>query len=274
MKFPSNRPVGHYHCIFKCLFRDLKTVTIGQFLEMEIPVSRAASASVAAASPLFGILSFLCGLMPLGCAIAYIGVEVRRRSGPFGIDGDYSEYAICYMILTIISMAIGIQTLRNRRGGCAGLVASLITLMFTAISLPSNWLDPASAARRDVQVITKAVGGFLVEDSQQHGHFPGDESQLREAEWRFRLQWLGEHPGPYARGRMRVPYKLVYMANAAGPHLSGPLGPEPSLLYCAISPDLRRLWVTATALEHEGGKAVFISDPEFPGKPLVFSSNP
>lgn len=220
---------------------------------------------------ILAIFSICCGLMPLAFALTYVGVEMRRRSGPFGIAGEYSGYAIFYLVLTLIPVALGIEAVWKQRRGGTALVLSLIIGMFAAYSFPTNYVDRARSAHGHVRGAAKDTGERMVALSEERGHFPESEAQFRETETSLRDGWSGEglNRSPYARDGQQVPYKLVYLASASGPHLPGPPGPEPSLLYCAISPDLRTLWITATALEHEGGKVIFVPDPDAPERPLA-----
>ena len=216
---------------------------------------------------ILGVFSIVCGLMPLGFALTYAGVEMRRRSGPFGITGEYSGYVIFYLVLTLIPVALGVEAVwRQRRGGTA-LVVSLIIAMFAAYSFPTNYVDRAQSAHGAVRGAAKHTGERMAALSEERGHFPESEAQFRETETSLREAWSGR--SPYARDGQQLPYKLVYLASASGPHLPDPPGPEPSLLYCAISPDLKTLWITATALEHEGGKVIFVPDPDAPERPLA-----
>ncbi len=54
----------------------------------------------------------------------------------------------------------------------------------------------------------------------------------------------------YARGRVRLRYKTLYVPNATGPHVPDPPGPAPAMIYCAVTPDLTMFWLTGTVLRH------------------------
>jgi hypothetical protein len=66
-------------------------------------------------------------------------------------------------------------------------------------------------------------------------------------------------PSRYARGGQRLPYRFVFVPGAKGPHQSAPPGDRPGILYCAVSEDGQRLWVTATGLDRAvGGSVVWL----------------
>ena len=54
---------------------------------------------------------------------------------------------------------------------------------------------------------------------------------------------------PYGRDGQRVPYQLIFVRNATGPHLQLPDSPAPAVIYMAVSSDRKHFRVTATALD-------------------------
>ena len=73
----------------------------------------------------------------------------------------------------------------------------------------------------------------------------------------------------YARDAQRLPYRLVYIGGVPGPHLPVPAGAEPGIIYCAISRDQKRYWVTGTGLDEPvAGEIVLARSFDHPG-PLV-----
>ncbi|MCI0404011.1 MAG: hypothetical protein L0212_10880 [Acidobacteria bacterium] len=173
---------------------------------------------------------------------------IRLRSGvAFYVDGNYLRSALFFILPGLAAFGIATYVLVRRQAHAAWL---LVPLLIVALSLPNLLGEVPSAlhAQRQPRAYARTASVALAAWAQKQRRFPANQSEL-EAVLTQHLGPDGRRESVYARGGQRVPYRFVYVGNSAGPHLPQPAGDTPAIIYCAVSADLKHLWVTVTVLD-------------------------
>lgn len=202
---------------------------------------------------LFGLLSlplFMFGGKFLVSAVKlHLGQPFCASSSP----GDFSAYGAIWVGMSLLVVAPSALVLLKKSVPSYWLVLPLLVLLLAAVAIPSN-MPPGyrgTIAGRAVERRMQSAATQLEKWGSEPGQLPGDESQLRSAlEPKERAE--EETPPPtnsrYQRGGQPVLYRFVLVPNAQGPRRLQPAGDQPAIIYCAISSDRKRFWLTATAL--------------------------
>lgn len=109
---------------------------------------------------------------------------------------------------------------------------------------------PIHMGRRVVEKM-EAVHHALVEWGEKEGRFPKNGAELKEATANLSME-----AGPWARGKTRLPYTIIYVANESGPHKPILPGPAPGTIYVAVSSNHRLAWLSGTRLQRLAGNRV------------------
>ncbi len=192
-----------------------------------------------------GIAGVLC-LLLLVFAARLLFIELQLHLGhPFYVDLQYLSKGMFLFTPGFIGILIVWLVVRSARTSVLWLIVPL-GIGFMGLQVPpSNYeFSAASVGRSAVATQMSEVGRTLLEWGRKNGHFPASESQFLHM-----VQQLKQQPSLYAREGQRLPYRMIYIPNAAGPHLPQPPGPEPTMIYCAVSPNLQQFWLTATVLD-------------------------
>ena len=126
------------------------------------------------------------------------------------------------------------------------LMGALATRMVPALAWATPEYNVPIHARHAVSRAMEEAYRALLESSKSSGHLPRTEKEFQNV-----VQRVGASLGAlslYARGERRLPFSFVLIQKSEGPHFPEPVGPSPAVIYCALSPDTRKLWVTGTVL--------------------------
>jgi hypothetical protein len=205
--------------------------------------------------------------------VVYLGLQflwdgLRIRFGdPFYVAHDYLARGVVWVAWGLLILALGSVAFLRRKGAVPALILGILLLLGAAIAIPST-LMPGHLARtgqQDVQSMMLRVSVTLSAWARQSGRFPASQDELDEFV-RAPAEKEGDLITRYARDGRRVPFRLVYVADAAGPHLPSPAGDQPGIIYCAVSSDRQQFWLTGTALgEAVGGEVVILPSFEQAG---------
>jgi hypothetical protein len=100
------------------------------------------------------------------------------------------------------------------------------------------------------------------------GRFPANEAEL--AQVAAKLQGPDALVGPYYRDGTVAPVRLVYVGAASGPVLAEPDAPMPAAIYCAVSADRQRFWITVAMSDREvGGHPRWLRGTDGGTQPMV-----
>ncbi len=123
---------------------------------------------------------------------------------------------------------------------------------FAAIALAGSptYDVPTHMGSRVVEQM-KAVHHALLEWGENEGRFPKDEAELQQATANIPLG-----PSPWARGKKRLPYTIIYVAEGRGPHKPALPGPAPATIYVAVSSNQQLAWISGTRLSGLAGSRV------------------
>jgi hypothetical protein len=182
---------------------------------------------------------------------------VRFGDGYY-VEFDYLRQGLWLAIPGALALAVSLYVLirRNAHGNWLAIPMSLLLVL--AIAIPGFVRNPNSEARRDVKRRAESLLAATTRWSQATARFPATEAEFHEAIQRIDREEAAR-PSRYARAGERIPFRTVFIPGAKRPHQPAPPGDQPGILYCAVSEDGRRLWLTATGLDRAvGGSVVWI----------------
>ena len=208
------------------------------------------------------IAGLLC-LLPLssGILLWFYAWQVE-----FG-QSFYSDLAPGYGIwgaVPVVTAAIALRVVgrvaANKRASVWWLFIPFVYGFFALGSIlaspPVIKANLIAIANGPVSSKASAVSDTLMEWGATNKHFPESDTQLGDV-----LKKLSQKPSLFARDGMRLPFRIIYKPNATGPYLPSSPGPEPAIIYCAVTADLRQFWLTATVLDEPVGAQIsFLKD--------------
>lgn len=185
----------------------------------------------------------------------FLWSAVKLRSGqPFYVASpdDYIAYGAFWVGLALAVLVPSAVVLLKKGAKGSWLVLPLLSLLVAAVALPSN-IPPGfrgHAAGRGVERRMERAATQLEKWGGEHRQLPADESELTGAlEPKDTAEEQTQDPNSrFLRGGRPVAFRFVLVPNAPGPHRAQPPGEQPAMIYCAISPDRQKFWLTATAL--------------------------
>jgi hypothetical protein len=104
-----------------------------------------------------------------------------------------------------------------------------------------------------------SVNAFFRVWYEANRRFPANEIEFREAitkgpaAWQYRVK-APSSESPYYQGGTRLPYQVVVVTNASGPHVKN-ASDRPGVIYYCVSGDQQEFWVTMTALRNDISRA-------------------
>ena len=206
----------------------------------------------------------------LGLQFLVYGVWAERGHGFFVAHGYYGDGAVL-LIWGLVILALGIIPAVVRKASVLWLVLGVILLILAATAIPSFRMpgDFARSARTTVMGRTREVSAALERWAETSGRFPADQSELDRVVKEL-IEIDGKRLSSFAHAGQRLPYQMTHIADATGPYIHSPAGERPGTIYCAVSRDRKRIWLTGTALDQAvGGKVIFVPDIEQAGPWVV-----
>jgi len=216
------------------------------------------------------ILRIFAGLLVCFFSLMFTGMEVAELwpwmnahlRGLFYVHDGYIGPSLFYAVGEVVAFACATYAVLRRRASALWLLLGFLIFVVQAISRGSvaSPVDHANRAQGHVIYTARKIETSLLTWGTERGHLPANEAELAEAV----RPAIGEREqglSRYAQRGKRLAYRVVYAGNAAGPYLAEPAGP--ALIYCAVRPDLKQGWLTATALAQPAAdRAVFLADTE------------
>ena len=191
---------------------------------------------------------------------------VRLHFGePFYLQADYLKGSLFFLVPGVAALAVAGYLLVRRQVSAAGLVGALVALFglgCVVIFLSFAW-DEGDYWKRTRMVRHVRGLGWRLAGNGKEGRFPANETELQNL--------AGGGLSSYARRGEPLPYRYVYVANASRAHLPHAPGDAPAIIYCAVSPDRKRFWLTATALGRPVGGPIVWEGPD--RRPLIIEGN-
>ena len=176
----------------------------------------------------------------------------------------YGEYGMIWVGLALLVLVPSALVLLKKKAPGSWLVLPLLVFLLAAVALPSN-TPPGSRGRMAVRALEQRVeraSESLKVWAGERQQFPGDDRELQSAiEPGTSTRWESTYT-QYERGGQPVPYRFVLVANSQGPHRPQQAGDQPAIVYCAVSPDRQRFWLTATALPDDVSSEVMMLERE------------
>ena len=223
------------------------------------------------------VLRTLAGLILAIYSVAVIGFGgtffwalLRVRVGqPFYVKSDHLFLGLFWIIFGLVALAPCACVVVRRQTHGAWLLLSFGLLVFAGVAIPSNPTVESARGRASFRVVEKLsqVAESIDAWKEKNGRFPANDAELREAV-RGALAQPEQDASPFWSAGKQLPYRAVYVGNATGANIGDP-GQAPGVIYCAVSADLDRLWLTATEIDRAvGGRVRFV--PAWDGtKPMV-----
>ncbi len=238
------------------------------------PVSRLARV----AHLILGGVLVLFSLAPLGFAFGFFLLGVRRWFGdPFYLVPHAWNSGLFWLILGLFMLLpAGYYAWRPRaRVGWFGL--SFLALLLTAETIPNQVLPYMFISEAQSNLNAQAHSLATLLETLQQGKLPSSQAGL--------MRWVtqAERPngvisregllGPYFHDGKRVRVRLEYLGGANGPLLAMPAHPPlPAAIYCAVSQDRERFWLTVTMLDRRvGGHPRWLEASGGSERPMVIS---
>jgi hypothetical protein len=172
------------------------------------------------------------------------------------LDYPYLPIGIAFLVIGLLEIICARYGVKRQRYWRLLLILPVVTGLCTLVTIPNlvpldQWtLSHAFNVKRELYLL-----------GEQERRFPDDGKVLQDSAERL--------SSPYYRDGQQLPYRVVTFTNATGPFLSDP-GPDPGVIFYAVSADHRQAWLTATDLRFPnsvGGHVRFaepLSDGENP----------
>lgn len=182
---------------------------------------------------------------------------------------DYAVYGAIWVGMALLVLVPSALVLLKKNVPGTWLVVPLLVLLLSAVAIPSN-IPPGyrgTMAGRAVERRMQSAAAQLQQWGSAHGQLPEDEGQLRGA---LEPKAAAEEEATpsnsrYQRADQPVPYRFLLVPKAQGPRRPQPPLEQPAIVYCAISADRKKFWLTATALPGDVSSEVVVleRDGEF-----------
>ncbi len=198
-------------------------------------------------------LLFSLPIFHFGWGFLWSAVKLRSGQPFYAVSPEgYTARGAFWVGLALVALVPSAVVLLKKGAKGSWLVLPLLVLLLAAIAVPSN-IPPGyrgHMAGGAVRGRMQDAATQLEEWGSEHGQLPGDESELRIAlgPKKPAEEEASATNSMFGRGGQPVPYRFLLVPNAKAPHRAEPAGDQPAMVYCAISPDRQRFWLTATAL--------------------------
>ena len=173
----------------------------------------------------------------------YFYVPLNRLTG----ERRYVEVGSISFFLGIAGIA-ALAYLAFGRKGMQRIVAVVVLVgaffaEFYLIGMGNTPEHALSHANGKVFDAMRSVKDALIKAADPAKHFPRGEEELRPL-----VRSLMDTHSMFARGGTFLPYRVVLVPMATGPYFPDSQDLAPATIYCAVSPDHRKFWLTGTML--------------------------
>ena len=159
---------------------------------------------------------------------------IRMAGGSVGFGG-------AGLLVTAVSLLV-----RRHWNGWPGIrvdLAAMAMLQVIGISLFFSTGLVAAQLGMASQVYPTAI--MLQRWADESQRFPQNEAELMKIVAHLDAP---DYPSPFEQGGRPLPHRHVYINDARGPHLPARPDAEPGVVYCAVNPDAKEFWLTASVL--------------------------
>jgi hypothetical protein len=216
-------------------------------------------------------LVVLFSLFPLWVAFGFFRLGVETWFGhPYYLGNDHLQRGCFWLLVGLAALLPGSYCVVSRRASAWWLALGFAAALFAAVVLPSNVLPTMLIPRAEDTLTARArtIANALDTLGANQGRFPANEAEL--AQVAAKLQGPDALVGPYYRDGTVAPVRLVYVGAASGPVLAEPDAPMPAAIYCAVSADRQRFWITVAMSDREvGGHPRWLRGTDGGTQPMV-----
>jgi hypothetical protein len=200
-------------------------------------------------------LAMLFNLLPVVAAAQFWRDVIQVQfGGPYAVAEVRSGPAWFFGIWALLAWGCIIAGLR-RQASPRWLIFPLVGGVIAILAIPGHPVFYRTAQESVRQRLLRSQH-FLEVWSGERGRLPATQDEVLEA------AQLGSVPSPYERDGVRLPYRVVFVANAPGPVLHPSLT-DPGVFYYALDNAGSRYWLTVATLDGPSGeKAVMLSEYE------------
>lgn len=216
----------------------------------------------------------LFSLLPLSVAFGFFRLEVQTWFGhPYYLGHDHFERGCFWLLIGLVALLPASYCALRRNASTWWLALGFAAALLASVALPSNVLPSMLIPRAEDTLTAEArnLANALQTSDANQGQLPASETDLMEIA--ARAEGPNGLMGPYYRDEVRAPVRLVYVGGASGPVLADPLNaPMPAAIYCAVSADRRRFWITVAMLDRDvGGHPRWLKARDGRAGPMVVS---
>jgi hypothetical protein len=216
----------------------------------------------------------LFSVLPLWVALGFLRLEMETWFGhPYYLGNDHFARGCFWLLIGLAALVPGSYCAVSRHASAWWLGLAFAAAVFAGVVLPSNVLPTMLVPRAEDSLTAKArnVAAALDALGANQGRFPANEREL--ANLVASAGGPNSLVGPYYRDGVVAPIRLVYIGGASGPILNEiPNPPMPAAIYCAVSADTKRFWITARMLNGAvGGQPRWLRATGTDTQPLVIS---
>lgn len=222
-----------------------------------------------------GGLVVLFSLPLLWVAFGFLRLGVETWFGhPYYLGNHHFAYGGFWLFIGLAALLPGAYSAVSCRASAWWLALAFGATLLGAVALPSNVLPTMLMPRAEDTLTAKAhtLANALDASGADQGRFPTSETELAKAVVKVGPNGL---LGPYYRDGVLAPVRVVYIGGASGPVLTVPANASiPAVIYCAVSADGLRFWITATMLDREvGGHPSWLKERDGIRQPLIISGS-
>jgi len=225
---------------------------------------------------IIGSLIALFSLVPLGIAFAFFHLSAETWFGhPYYLAHNPFGRGCFWLFVGLMALLPAAYYAVRRRASAWWLGVGFVAALFAAVTLPSNVLPAMLIPRAEDTLTSKArnLANTLDSLGANEVRLPASQTELMSVA--AKAAGPNGFLGPYYRDGALAPVRLVYVGRANGPILSEPVNsPLPAAIYCAVSPDRERFWITVTMLDRTvGGHAHWLEGLDGNTRPMVISGS-
>lgn len=221
---------------------------------------------------ILGGLIALFSLTPIWVAFGFFRLSAATWFGhPYYLAQHPLQRGCFWAILGFGALLPGAYCVLRRRASAWWLALGFTAALLAAVTLPSNVLPTMLVPEAQGSLTAKArtiANAMTTQDL-----LPASQAELMKVAAKAdEPNWL---LGPYYRDGAPVPVRLVYVGAVNGPFLTDSTDASfPATIYCAVSADKKRYWMTIAMLDQPvGGRPRWVEAADNGTQPMVIGGS-
>jgi hypothetical protein len=204
----------------------------------------------------FAFLSFPVTMV--GAQILWLGLRTRVGH-PFYVQHGYLEHGFIWVGWGILILFFGILPVLRCKSSVSSWFLAAILLFAAAVAIPSNVRpeDTARSAESGVRFALSRTTTALAAQSVNAGRLPANQTESDHIVSESGMV-EAERVTRYRRDGQPLSLRWAFVGGSAGPRLALGPGTDPGIIYCAVSLDQKKVWLTATVLDGPASQSVIL----------------